>query len=505
MRASESRPARPARPQDRTTFVLGAALLVVATAFFACDINHPIVLWDEARGVSSGVEMARTGLNIVVTYDFKPDVWSTKPPLLIWLIAACVRVFGASNWSVRIPSLLAAIGTLALVMGFTWRLTYSRWVTLGAGAMLALSEGFFGPHAAWGADYEALLTLFTTGYLLVLFTLVHQRRPAPWRIGLFCLLVLGACLTKGVAGVLPGVGAFVYVVVRGRWPRLFKTPWYALAGVVVTVVMLGYYLMRERAAPGYLVALNESELGGHYLQIQPGAGQPVTYYPMMLYLCFAFGPLLLILFVAPFLAWPKVKSTAFLTYGAFVCAGLLAVLTGGKSKLFWYLVPLYPILSIMLAIIAARLLSLLPVRPGRPVQLAQLMVAVVAIFTVFTAVVQKAVDMPRYADTPQTRYGQVFDQLNRAGLRRIRTLDSGVPNSNNRIGYDPLLRFYTLVWRGRGLDIGPADPARPAASAQDAVVVTCDPHLLGAVRALGPVLPTVAGCAVATPGRAPTT
>jgi len=119
---------------------LDAALLVVATAFFACDINHPIVLWDEARGVSSGVEMARTGLNIVVTYDFKPDVWSTKPPLLIWLIAACVRVFGASNWSVRIPSLLAAIGTLALVMGFTWRLTYSRWVTLGAGAMLARIE-----------------------------------------------------------------------------------------------------------------------------------------------------------------------------------------------------------------------------------------------------------------------------------------------------------------------------------------------------------------------------
>ena len=349
MRASGS------RFQNRTTVALGAAMLATAAAFFACDINHPIVLWDEARVVASGVEMARAGLNIVVTFDFKPDVWSTKPPLLIWLIAACVRVFGASNWSVRIPSLLAALGTLALVMGFTWRLTYSRWVMLGAGAMLALSEGFFGLHAAWGADYDALLTLFTTGYLLVLFTLVHQSRPPAWRIGLFAVLVLGACLTKGIAGVLPGVGAFVYVLARRRWPRLFRTPWYALAGVAVVGLMVGYYLLRERAAPGYLAALNESELAGHYLQTQPGAGQPVTYYPMMLYLCFAFGPLLLVLLAAPFLKWPKVKSTAFVTYGAFVSLGLLAVLSAGKSKLFWYIVPLYPILAIMLAIISARL------------------------------------------------------------------------------------------------------------------------------------------------------
>jgi len=490
--------ARPLRPSPP---ILGcAAVFVLSAIFLGFDLNHPIVLWDEARVAVSGLEMAHTGFSLVVTYGFKPDVWSTKPALLIWLIAGFVRVFGEANWVVRLPTLIAALGTVAMVMSFSWRLTRSSFVTIGAAALLMLSSGFFGVHAAEGADFDTLLSFFTTGYLFMLFTIIHQRRPAAWRVALCALLVVCACLTKGIAGVLPGVGAFAYVVVSGRWPRLFKSPWYAVFGVLAGAVVVGYYVLRERAAPGYLAALNESELGGHFFESQPGSGRPPTYYLIMLYMLFASGPLLLALFAAPFLRWPKVKSTAFLIYGGFVCAGLLAVLSIGKTKWGWYVVPLYPFLVIMTAMVWRRLLALIPILPGWPIQIAPVFVGLVFAYLAADALHYKLIDMPPAANAASGRYWAVFGQLEKAGYRRFRTLDGGVPTGLDRPNYNPQLRYYTQIWRDRGIDVDTGDQAHPAAAGQGAVVITCDARYLGAVRALGPTLTTIPDCAAAMVG-----
>jgi 4-amino-4-deoxy-L-arabinose transferase-like glycosyltransferase len=484
----------------RPPYLLAAIVLALSAIFLGFDLNHPIVLWDEARVVSSGVEMSHTGWNLVVTYNYLPDVWSTKPPLLIWLIAGCVRLFGANNWAVRLPSLVAALGTIALVMRFSWRLTRSAFVTIAAAALLVLSPGYFGVHAALGADYDTLLAFFTTSYLLMLFTLVQQKRPAAWRVALCAFLVVCACLTKGVEGVLPGVGAFIYVVVRGRWQRLFKTPAYVLSGLAAVVVVIGYYGLREHAAPGYLAALNDSELSGHFLHSQPEGQESLAFYPLALLLFFACGPLLLALFAAPVLRWPKVKSTAFLTYAGFAGAGLLIILSCGQTKWPWYLLPLYPILAIMTAIVWHRLLAMIPALPSSPIQIAPVVVGLVGVYMVAHAVQTKVVDLPPKENPVSGRYGAVFGQLEAAGYRRFRTLDGGVPNGMNRPDYNPQLRFYTLVWRDRGTDVDAGDPGHAASAGQGGVVVTCDPRYLDVVRALGPALTTVPGCAAALPG-----
>ena len=122
-----------------------------------------------------------------------------------------------------------------------------------------------------------LLCLFTTAYLLLLFDVLHRERPDPGKVLLCGLLVAGACLTKGVAGLLPGTGVFIYVVAKGRWPRLFRTPWYALTGVLVVMLVGGFYLLRERAGPGYLSAVMNNELSGRYLRGMNGHVQGPFY------------------------------------------------------------------------------------------------------------------------------------------------------------------------------------------------------------------------------------
>jgi 4-amino-4-deoxy-L-arabinose transferase-like glycosyltransferase len=480
---------------------LGLGLMVLAALFLASDLPlRPIVLWDESRLAVNALEMSQRGFSLITTYGFKPDLWNTKPPLLIWLEAGSLRVFGPSEWSLRLPSFLAALATVGLVMRFSWRLGRSRFVTLAAPCILLLSPGFFGVHAAHSADYEALLCLFTTAYLLELFEVLHRRRPDPGRILICGLLISAACLTKGVAGLIPGVGVALYVLVRGRWPRLFKRPWYALAGLIVVILVGGYYVLRETAAPGYLTAVVYEELSGRYLRGMNGHIQPPYYYIQNLFDLFALGPLLLLLLVAPFLHWKSTRSAAFLTYANFVVVTMLLVYSLSRTKIFWYIVPAYPLLSIALAIVVERLLSMLPHRPQQPVQMASIVVALVATYMVCNAAVQRLVVLPQFEGTPQSRYGQVFAQLNGRGLRHVLTLDGGVDNNDNLVDYTPQRRFYTLIWRTRGLDIRDQDPSRPVALAAGEVLATCDPRFLNWVEQRGPALIHVAGCVAVAGG-----
>jgi 4-amino-4-deoxy-L-arabinose transferase-like glycosyltransferase len=480
---------------------IAVAFLVLAALFLTSDIAlHPLVLWDESRLAVNALEMSQRGFSLITTYGFKPDLWNTKPPLLIWLEAGSIRLFGPSEWALRLPSVLAALATVALVMRFSWRLGHSRFVALAAPTMLLLSPGYFGAHAGQSGDYEMLLCFFTTAYLLLLFEVLHHRRPDPGRVLLCGLLIAGAVLTKGVAGLAPGVGVFAYVLIKGRWPRLFKAPWYVMAGLVVVVLVGGFYLLREHLAPGYLAAVADNELGHRFLRGMNGHIQAPYYYVQYIIELFSLGPLVLLLFGALFLGWKPTRSAAFLTYANLVALSLFLVLSFSRTKIFWYAVPIYPIVSIALAIVAERLLQRLPHRPDQPVRLAPPIVAVAAIYMLGNAVLQKVVLLPRLENTPQARYGLVFAQLDGQGLRRIRTLDGGVDNDDGLIDYTPQRDFYSLVWRARGLDIRADDPNQPIVTAPGEVLVTCDPRYLGWVAGRGPSLTRVADCAAVGSG-----
>ena len=46
--------------------------------------SYPIRIWDEARLAINAYEMLKNGDFIVTHYDNNPDMWNTKPPLMIW-------------------------------------------------------------------------------------------------------------------------------------------------------------------------------------------------------------------------------------------------------------------------------------------------------------------------------------------------------------------------------------------------------------------------------------
>src|ERR1700685_3000338 len=96
------------------------------------------------------------------------------------------------------------------------------------------------------------------------FFMVHSNTPS-WRLcGICAISVIGAALTKGIEGVIPGVGVGLYLVLNCRMKRLFLSPRYWVALACIAAFVLAYYLEREILTPGYLNAVLSNELSGRF-------------------------------------------------------------------------------------------------------------------------------------------------------------------------------------------------------------------------------------------------
>ncbi len=186
--------------------------------------THP----DERLYLSLANEMQRQGTWMTPTLEGQPDF--TKPPLLYWASAVCLRAFGRHLWAARLPVALCAL-LLTLLAGRVARrfggeaawvrgvllvgtslglLRYGRLAMMDVPLALALGLGV---EAAWVACTE--------------------RRP---RLFLAVGLAAGcSALLKGPVGPLL-VFSIAAVLVAVRAPALLRSGW-VLLGVALSLAV----------------------------------------------------------------------------------------------------------------------------------------------------------------------------------------------------------------------------------------------------------------------------
>ena len=119
--------------------------------------------------------------NPVLDYDFRNwgsnHVWLHKPPLAFWMQAASMRVFGVSEWPMRLPSLL--VSTLSVLTTYAiGYLLISPPVGLVAAAFHAV-HGFSVDLSAGrrATDHVDTLLIFIVETGLLLALLAPRKRP----------------------------------------------------------------------------------------------------------------------------------------------------------------------------------------------------------------------------------------------------------------------------------------------------------------------------------------
>ena len=329
---------------------LSVLALLASSLPLAFDLSQaPIQTWDEARQAVNAFEMLRSGGHwLVTTFAHQPDLGNTKPPLLIWLQALSMATLGPSELAVRLPSLLAALGTVGLLYVAGRGVGRPAWGLL-AGAILTTTQGYLGPHLARSGDYEALLCMWVLGQVLATFAYAETGRRR--YLAAVAAATAGAVLTKGVAGLLGLPALALYLVwTNTLWSTLRRPAFWLAAGVGAALPAL-YYVLRERALPGYWAAVAANELGGRFGHNLSATPRPLLYHVQNLlrYQLRPWWPLLpvvgLLLAVSPATPARRLGGLA----GVFALSWLV-IISIAKTKLEWYTAPMLPPLALLLAL-----------------------------------------------------------------------------------------------------------------------------------------------------------
>jgi len=318
-------------------------------AINACEMNLTGDIWDEARIAINACEMNLTGDYLVTTFNFKPDMWNTKPPLLVWCMVLLMKTIGVNELAVRLPSAFAAFFTCLALLLFVRRYFKDDWFAILTVLVLITTNGYIHYHISRTGDYDALLTLFTTTSCLFFYAYCEARNTKFLYL-FFISLTLGV-LTKGIAAMLFGPALLVFCLLQKKL-RLFIFNKHFYLGILIFLLFgVGYYFLRDHFNPGYLKAIQENELGGRYLQEQGDQDFDFWfYYHNLVDRQFSYW---IILLPAGFITgWLSKEDTVrrFTLYLTLLIFSFFLIVSAAQTRLEQYIAPLFPLLALAVAV-----------------------------------------------------------------------------------------------------------------------------------------------------------
>jgi 4-amino-4-deoxy-L-arabinose transferase-like glycosyltransferase len=171
-----------------------------------------------------------------------------KPPLVYWAVAACERLLGPSEWSLRlVPSAFALGGILSAYAAA--RKIFGRDAGIWSAVVLGTSLLYLALSRLLLLDMVVSVLMSAT---LFCFILAVREPPGPGRrmlyYGLYASAAL-ATLSKGFIGfLLTGAVMFLWLAVCGQWKRL--RPMHLPSGIALFLAI---------AAPWHVLAYQRNE------------------------------------------------------------------------------------------------------------------------------------------------------------------------------------------------------------------------------------------------------
>jgi 4-amino-4-deoxy-L-arabinose transferase-like glycosyltransferase len=334
------------------------ALLIALAIFLALTALMPTTMFwdrDEALYARTAVEMLQTG-NFVVPH-FNGDIFAHKPPLIYWLMAGSMAVFGETEFAARFASAPATAVTAFLLFLIGRRMFGT---SAGLWAMLlyptSLLIVYLGATAMLDAALIAFICLAMWAYVEVVY---DGTRPKTMAV-VFGIAILLSMLTKGPVGpavVIPAV-AISWLLLDGRERPAFRVMvWFALASIAGLALFFLWAIPANMMSGGEMYASGVGiHIIGRFLRPMEGHGGsgmlgyiltlPV-YVPVVL---FGISPWIMHVPAAAKAAWSGKLGTRrdrviLMSWSvpAFVLFSLAA------TKLPHYVAPVFPALALALA------------------------------------------------------------------------------------------------------------------------------------------------------------
>ncbi len=259
-----------------------------------------------------------------------------KPPIFYWLVMLSYKIFGIGKFAARLPSALAALGTLLVVARFAkGRMPEPAWPVV----ILCSSIGFY--MMSQLAMFDMTFTLFHTISLLAFYAYI-ERPERSSRLFLAAAAAALACLTKGLIGiVLPGLIVMAFLALERR-----TIPWrpFLVAWLVFLVIVLPWHIWMTLHVPGFFDRYIIQEHFDRFLgTLKPmDYRRPPVYYNLE-HLVFGMFPW------TPFLLAGLIRRRPFDRLDRFLliwAGAYLVFFTLSKTSSSYYMLPAFPALAL---------------------------------------------------------------------------------------------------------------------------------------------------------------
>lgn len=246
------------------TIVLNLLLSAYTALVLLPHLDIPLVSYDEAWYATIAHNQIRD--HQYLAQSFNGSAYYDHPPLGFWLMSLSMTIFGESEFSVRLPSLIATILTLAIVYDLAKKST-SKQVALIPASMLASSLWF--AYRARSANLDVLLTFFMTASVWSANLLMEKPRDTSRQLILASSL-FGTIMTKTLVG-LGIIPAIVYICWSGikTGDRPSKITALKRVSLMTFLTVLPWYL--------YNTISHQDFLSHHFLTIGTRKGSDNTF------------------------------------------------------------------------------------------------------------------------------------------------------------------------------------------------------------------------------------
>ena len=309
----------------------------------------PIRMWDEARMSINAYEMNLDNNLIVTHYEGKPEMYSTKPPLLQWFQLIFIKLIGINELSIRLPSAISGFLTCLLILFIAVKYFEDFWFGFIAVIILVTSQGYIGEHVVRSGDFDALLTFCTALYCLSFFLYLQYKKTKYLYITFIGLSL--AFLTKSIAGLMFIPGLFIYSLIDKQFLSLLKNKHFFIGIGIFIFSAGGYFILREYMNPGYIIAANNNDIAGRYFTSvnfhQEGFW---FYFHYMVNERFASWYILVPCGILLGLFHKNEKIFRLTLFSSLLALTYFLVISSAKTKLLWYDAQLYPFLAIIIAV-----------------------------------------------------------------------------------------------------------------------------------------------------------
>ena len=302
--------------------------------------------WDEAIFAQVSKEILQTGDWITMHYEYK--TWIYRSPLLMWIMALFYKLFGVTEFWSRAPSAFSGVG-LVIITHLIGKSVYDKYTGFLAAVILLTSNQFV--HSSRSGMTDVMLTFFIF-LAIYAYLRLEEGNQAWW------YLIWGSCalavMTKTTAAFVSPAAITLALLLKGRLMAAIRSRQFWL-GVLIAVAILApwhiamlikhghrfindYFIFNTI---GHMNAAVDGLTGGRFFYIERLQTEFHPWYYLL--------PFALALCVHENIVGQSRSRILLL-----VIVLVFGLYTLARTKLPWYIVPLYPPFAILTASLITR-------------------------------------------------------------------------------------------------------------------------------------------------------